>query len=207
MNRDDLFSTPIWSWHYPCSADLAAWAERVLALERRDPCGLLVTNQGGWHSSTTLLDDPAFAPLFRWIAFSIQEALLACGWEMSRAKPCFNNAWAMVSRRGHGVRAHLHPNSLFSGVVYLCADEGCGDIAFLDPRSGSQMLQYPQVESVDPVQSGRVVKRVAEGLLLLFPSWLWHEVQPSQSDKVRICVSFNIGMRPVLPGQALGDSQ
>ena len=197
MIRDELFPTPIWSWWYPRPADLDVWSERVLVLEQQDPQGLQITNQGGWHSSTTLLQDPILDPLFRWIATSVQDAIQMEGWDRSKASPCFNNAWAMVSRRGHGVRAHLHPNSLFSGVIYLRATESCGDIAFLDPRGGSQMLQYPQIEGAVMKNNGRVVKSVQPGLMLLFPSWLWHEVDPSETEQVRICISFNVGMRPI----------
>jgi len=33
--------------------------------------------------------------------------------------------------------------------------------------------------------------------LLVFPSWLWHEVEPSTQAGARISISFNVGMRPV----------
>lgn len=201
MSLELLFPTPIWSWRYPATDQLDGLIQRVLEVERQDPIGLQLTNQGGWHSRTTLLEDAVFAPLFAWIASASQGALLQANWDLGQATPCFNNAWAMVSRSGHGVRAHLHPNSLFSGVFYLTAPQGCGAIAFLDPRNGSQMLQHPQ-DAVGPamLSSGRVTKEPSPGLLLLFPSWLWHEVEPSRTDEVRISISFNIGMRPVQSG-------
>ena len=113
-----------------------------------------------------------------------------------------SNAWAMVNRAGDSVRAHLHPNSLFSGVFYLRAPADCGSIAFLDPRAGAQVLKPPLREAEGSDASGRILRQPQPGLMLLFPGWLWHEVERSRSGEERICVSFNIGMRPL---RAKGD--
>jgi uncharacterized protein (TIGR02466 family) len=94
------------------------------------------------------------------------------------------------------VRAHLHPNSLFSGVMYLTAPEGSGAIAFLDPRAGAQVLPPPLQHASAGYTNGRILRQPRPGLLLLFPDWLWHEVEGSRSTEPRICVSFNIGMQP-----------
>lgn len=162
--------------------------------ERR---GLQVTNQGGWHSPTDLLADPLLQPIFHWIAGCTTQALQGLDWYLARAVTYFNNAWAMVNRRGDSVRAHLHPNSLFNRVFYITAPEGSGTIAFLDPHSGSQMLLPPLAEPDSDFARGRVRFAPARGRLLLFPAWAWHEVEQSAGDKLRICVSFNIGMKPV----------
>lgn len=100
--------------------------------------------------------------------------------------------------RDYSVRAHLHPNSLFSGVVYLQAAPDCGNIAFLDPRNGAQVLLPPVIHPSLGVLNGRVEQAPSEGLLLLFPAWLWHEVGGNQSERERISISFNIGMQPLL---------
>ena len=173
-----------------------AWSEHILTLERRDPEGVLLTNQGGWHSRTNLLEDPELNALFLWIASCTQRAMDEIGWDRVKATPCFNNAWAMVNREGHSVRAHLHPNSLFSGVMYLTAPEGSGAIAFLDPLAGAQVLLPPLQDPSAGYTSGRILRQPRPGRLLLFPGWLWHEVEGSRSTEPRICVSFNIGMQP-----------
>ncbi len=140
MQASELFSTPLWSFQHQGEDQLCEWSERILALERCDAGGLTLTNQGGWHSQTNLLADPGLTRLFLWIASCSQQAMDNFGWDMDKATPCFNNAWAMVNREGDSVRAHLHPNSLFSGVFYLTAPEGSGALAFLDPRAGAQVL-------------------------------------------------------------------
>jgi uncharacterized protein (TIGR02466 family) len=192
-----LFCTPLWSSQHPDPVLLQGLATTVLSLEAADPAGIQRTNQGGWHSPVTLLDQPQFAGLFHWIAAEALGAFEAWGWDLNQALPCFHNAWAMVNRKGSSTRAHLHPNSFFSGVCYLQVPAGSGAIAFLDPRSGAQMLQPPMRSDARGDHSGRVVQQPYPGLLLLFPSWLWHEVEPSSCQEPRICISFNLGLRPV----------
>lgn len=190
-----LFPTPVWCFELPERLDTGSFVNEIRRLQTEDPQGLQITNQGGWHSRTNLLDQPALASLFQWIAECSQEALTHLGWDFARAKPCFNNAWAMVNSRGHSIRAHLHPNSLFSGVIYLQAENKCGRIAFLDPRNGSQVLM-PPLRDTHPghLLQGRHELEPRTGLLVVFPAWLWHEAEPNESDHERICISFNIGM-------------
>lgn len=197
MLVSELFTTPLWEFTFADQALLQDWSNHVLTLEQKDRTGLTLTNQGGWHSRTDLLEDAALREMFQWIATCTQQAVGNFGWDTEKAMPCFNNAWAMVNREGHSVRAHLHPNSLYSGVMYLTAPECSGAIAFLDPRAGAQVLLPPLRDPTTGHACGRILRQPRPGLLLLFPAWLWHEVERSRSIEPRICVSFNIGMRPV----------
>lgn len=195
MKQQSLFPTPLWHFRHPNLQACGQLSQHVLELERQDPCGLQLTNQGGWHSSTDLMQDPAFQDMFHWIAGCCHGAFQGWGWDLSTATPTFNNAWAMVNRFGHSTRAHLHPNSLFSGVMYLQVPEGAGAIAFLDPRAGAQMLLPPLRNDAEGDQKGRLRHKPRVGELLLFPAWLWHEVEPSMQIGERVALSFNIGMR------------
>ena len=199
-----LFATPLWSFEFPKHLEPAVSAKEVLRLREQDPAGLQITNQGGWHSRTNLLDHAPLAPLFQWLAASCQQALGELGWDFSLARPKFNNAWAMVNGCGHSVRAHLHPNSLMSGVVYLQAQEHSGNIAFLDPRNGAQVLLPPLQNPQASLLNGRHEIAPRPGLMLLFPAWLWHEVGANTSQQERICISFNIGMQAVNPASPPG---
>lgn len=198
------FPTPIWRFLHPQPGELATFSAHILSLQARDPQGLAITNQGGWHSPTTLLADPALRALFGWISGCCLEALNEFGWDLSRGQPSLNNAWAMVNRRGHGNRAHMHSNSLFSGVVYLQAPAHSGAIRFIDPRAGAQMLLPPLREGGSVFSRGRSLVEPETGLMLLFPAWLLHEVEPSASDEPRVAVSFNLGMRAVVPERSGG---
>ena len=193
-----LFPTPVWSGHCRDADLLEQWKEAVLDCMASDPLGLNLTNQGAWHSQVTLLEQPQFADLFQWIAVQVQGALVNWGWDLEQARPRFNNAWAVVSCAGSSHGAHIHPNSLFSGVFYLAVPPGSGAIALLDPRAGAQVLQPPLKVDAARRELGRERWIPEVGLLLLFPAWLWHEVEVSQCEKPRVCVSFNIGLELLL---------
>lgn len=203
MELQSLFPTPLWTSQFNDSPQLARWADRVISLKEADPLGVQLTNHGAWHSQTMLLQDPGLHALFSWVAAEVHGALSAWGWDMEQARPCFNNAWAVISRSGDSHSAHIHPNSLFSGVFYLSAPAGSGAIAFLDPRAGALMLQPPLSRQAAFREIGRQRLVPQPGGLLLFPAWLWHEVEPSRCQEPRICISFNVGMRPVA-GSAVG---
>jgi uncharacterized protein (TIGR02466 family) len=196
MKQHMLFPTPVWSGHCPESGQLEHWRKAVLDCKDSDPLGLELTNQGAWHSQVDLLANPQLEDLFQWIAVQVQGALVGWGWDLDQARPRFNNAWAVVSFAGDGHGAHIHPNSLFSGVFYLAAPAGSGALAFLDPRTGAQILQAPLKINTARSEPGRARWLPQEGLLLLFPAWLWHEVEISRCDQPRISISFNVGLHP-----------
>jgi len=197
MKQQSLFSTPLWMAQFNDAGQLRRWADRVMDLQAADPIGVQLTNQGAWHSQTGVLQDPGLHELFVWIAAQVHEGLSRWGWDLEQARPRFNNAWAVVSRSGDSHGAHLHPNSLFSGVFYLAAPAGSGAIAFLDPRAGALLLQPPLRQEVAGREAGRQRFVPDAGLLLLFPAWLWHEVEVSRCQDPRICISFNVGLNPI----------
>ena len=195
MRLQTLFPTPLWSTHCTDFGLLERGADVLLRLMASDPFGLSLTNQGAWHSRTNLLQEQQLDELFQWTAVQVQNGLAAWGWDLATARPRFNNAWGVVSRSGHSHGAHLHPNSLFSGVLYLAAPPGSGALVFLDPRAGALMLQPPLTTEVAQRELGRHRCLPEKGLLVLFPAWLWHEVEVSACRDPRICISFNLGLK------------
>jgi uncharacterized protein (TIGR02466 family) len=87
----------------------------------------------------------------------------------------------------HGL--HLHPLSVISGTYYVDTPKGCSAIKFEDPRLGFFMASPPK--KTNPSKSYFVEYPAEAGKLILFESWLRHEVPPNLADKDRISVSFN----------------
>jgi len=101
--------------------------------------------------------------------------------------------WANVTRPGGYNRVHNHAASMWSGVYYV--DPGSPDasfpdsgvLEFVDPRLGSSMVTTPGRPFGGNL---RVVPE--EGLMVLFPSWLMHFVNPFEGTGERISISFNL---------------
>ena len=62
----------------------------------------------------------------------------------------------------------------------------------MDPRPGVQHVMPPRKEGKLPRDLLREAYYEAiPGRLIIFPAWLWHKVEPNQSNDIRISVSFN----------------
>jgi len=111
-------------------------------------------------------------------------------------KPVLGNMWANINYPGCFNRPHIHPNSLFSGVYFIKTPQKSGNLMVYDPRPGVQMAMPNRKEGQLPSQLWREVHyEPAAGRCVMFPSWLWHEVKPNQSNDTRISVSFNFLQR------------
>jgi uncharacterized protein (TIGR02466 family) len=99
--------------------------------------------------------------------------------------------WANVNARGAGHTLHSHPNNYLSGVYYVRTHSGADTINFLDPRPQAGIIR-PPVTELTAENTEQVVVTVKDGMLLLFPAWLQHAVDPNRGDRVRISIGFNI---------------
>ena len=74
----------------------------------------------------------------------------------------------------------------WSGVLYIAVDESNagnegGKILFIDPIPLGPTYRNPINAAYEP----------KEGLMLIFPSYLTHMVEPHYSGNERVCLSFN----------------
>lgn len=87
----------------------------------------------------------------------------------------------------HGL--HIHPHSVISGTYYVQVPKGSGAIQFEDPRMdlmmAAPMRKVGMVQAIQPKNDQ----------LVLFESWLRHEVKPNQSQQDRISISFNYDLK------------
>ena len=96
----------------------------------------------------------------------------------------------MLRPGGHH-SAHLHPHSFLSGTFYVETPGTSGAIRFEDPRL--PMMMAAPLRRDDAPEALRTFVHVAPapGLLLMWESWLRHEVRPHAGPGERLSVSFN----------------
>ena len=100
--------------------------------------------------------------------------------------------WSNINPPGGYIRPHLHPNSHFSGVYYIKAPKNSGQIVFNEPRAAAHMVMPRRKEGQPPSHLWSEVRvDPLEGRIIIFPAWLWHCVEPNESNDIRISVSFN----------------
>ncbi len=102
-----------------------------------------------------------------------------------------DNIWINVLEPGGFHCGHIHPHGVLSGTVYVAVPKGGGAIRFEDPRLA--MMMAAPLRRGDAAADNRPFHTVAPkpGTVLLWESWLRHEVPLNRSDEDRISVSFN----------------
>jgi len=110
-------------------------------------------------------------------------------------------SWFHITRRGGYFGAHTHPLHSWSGVYCVRHDgddpkSDSGRLTFINPNVGAMAFTDMATAKIrEPFNMGAKRIRLQPGQLLLFPSWLLHEVTPYDGDTERITVAFNARFR------------
>ena len=193
MITEHHFPTMIYIKDFPDSEKLNKYLEDHIMRWSQNDKGVSKTNAGGWHSSTDMNQKEEYNQLTREL-FNMQEEIYQK--ENLNRKPVCGNMWANINYPGCYNRPHIHPNSLFSGVYFIKTPKNSGNLMVYDPRPGVQMTMPNRKEGkLSPEFWREVHYEPKAGKCIMFPSWLWHEVKPNQSNNTRISVSFNFLQR------------
>jgi uncharacterized protein (TIGR02466 family) len=142
-------------------------------------------NYSGYTSYASLNDlprrDPAFAELGKILARHAAAFAKDAGWEV---RPRLDSLWVNILKTAGHHGGHIHPHSILSGTLYVEVPAGSGAIRFEDPRLPLMMAAPTRPETFVTVQP-------RAGLLLLWESWLRHEVLAGSGRGERLSVSFN----------------
>ena len=184
-----MFPTLVWQISLkPEMRDvIATRVTAVLELLRRD-LPILTPGQA-WQSEQTLHKREEFEELVSCVDHVAASILrfLRIGHDTFEITAC----WATVLATGAMHKAHSHPNNFLSGVYYVRVSPGSDTICFHDPRRQTYVIRPPVVELTNS-NTDQVVVRLANGTLLMFPSYLEHSVDINVSENERISVSFNV---------------
>ncbi len=145
----------------------------------------------GYTSYASLNDlprrDPAFDELRRILNRHAASFARDLAWA---GKPKLDSLWVNLLKGGGHHSSHIHPHSILSGTLYVEVPSGSGVIRFEDPRL--PMMMAAPVRREDAPEPLRPFVDIAPrpGLLLLWESWLRHEVRPNGKGD-RLSISFN----------------
>ena len=102
-----------------------------------------------------------------------------------------SDIWVNIMPPSAAHSLHLHPLSFISGTYYVATPRGCPGLKFEDPRLSKFMAAPPRTSVHRRENKIHVTYPAAAGNVLLFESWLRHEVGANRVDEERISVSFN----------------
>lgn len=188
------FETPIAHFRLPDAQQLNRGLRRIIRAKESSGPGIVRSNVGGWHSEDDFLVWPE--PEVATFKEAIREAVGSLTGYLAKAARFEGSiklqAWANVLRRSHYHRIHNHPNHTWSGVYYVDAGSDVADrpdsgqIEFRDPRGFIEMLPCTGLNFGDPITI-----KPESGLMLVWPAWLYHSVNPYHGKGERITIAFN----------------
>ena len=198
------FPSPVYIKDLSNAVQLNQYLEQKIIQWSQQDKGVSKTNAGGWHSTTDMNKKEEYNVLTQEL-FKMQEEIFTK--ERLSDKSVLGNMWANINYPGNFNRPHIHPNALFSGVYYIKAPNGSGNLMVYDPRPGIHMIMPNRkgdkrtknmILDHGPLPSElwrEVHYEPIAGRIIMFPAWLWHEVKPNESNDTRISVSFNFLQR------------
>lgn len=170
------------------AALLGELAHSIRSLAAGDEAGRQWSREhryAGYTSYASLNDlprrDPAFADLAKLLGRHAAAFAKHAGFDLSR-KPKLDSLWVNLLKSGGHHSGHIHPHSVISGTLYVEMPQSSGRIRFEDPR-----LPLMMAAPTRPGMFATIEPR--PGLLLMWESWLRHEVLAGKGE--RLSISFN----------------
>ena len=202
MPTRQLFPTRLYEAAIDDTEQLSELEEACWMLEDGDEAGHRWCEEKGYpgYTSYASLNDlpkraPAFAALEKQLLKQAGSFAEELGWEIERRDISLDALWINILGEGGHHSGHIHPGSILSGTLYIAVPEGAGAIRFEDPRLANMMAAPPLRDDVAEDQSRFVYIDPQPGTLLMWESWLRHEVMASRTEEARISISFNFGKR------------
>lgn len=136
---------------------------------------------------------PTFARLEKIAGAHVKKFSRALDLDLQGGRLAMTNCWVniMPPNAHHGL--HLHPLSVISGTFYVQVPKGASAIKFEDPRLQCFMGSPPRTAGARRPNQQFISVAPAAGEIILFESWLRHEVPLNGTREPRISVSFNFG--------------
>ena len=199
-----LFSTPVYEASLSTDrnfenfrAELEA-ACRMLADE--DAAGKAwckANGYGGYTSYASLNDLPTRATVFGELKTKLDRHAAAfakdLAFDLGRGRLKLDSLWVNVLKPGAAHSGHIHPHSVLSGTVYVATPPGSSALKLEDPRLPLMMAAPPRRAEAPEAARAFVYLQPQAGTVLMWESWLRHEVPANRAKAERISLSFNYG--------------
>lgn len=197
---DSFFATRIYRGEYAAPGDgLVEELDRACrSIAADDVAGQRWSRKHGYpgYTSYASLNDlpwriPAFSVLARRLDKHVAAFAKELEFDLRGRKLTLDSLWLNILPPGGVHTSHIHPRSVVSGTCYVAVPAGASAIKFEDPRLGLMMAAPPRKPKARPENRQFLYVAPQPGTVLLWESWLRHEVPLNEAEEERISVSFN----------------
>ncbi|HKQ82552.1 MAG TPA: TIGR02466 family protein [Steroidobacteraceae bacterium] len=145
-----------------------------------------------YHSAHRLHQlSPTFAQLERRLNRHVRAFTQSLQFDMEGRALAMTDCWVNIMPQQVVHSLHLHPLATISGTYYVQTPRGCAGLKFEDPRLDRFMAAPPRKADARPEMQPWSIVSAEAGKVILFESWLRHEVAPNPVALERISISFN----------------
>lgn len=194
-----LFVTKLYRATLPdCAAlnrDLLASCKAIAADDEAGQAWSKEKGYKGYTSYASLNDlpkrDPAFATLKSILDKHAAAFAKALHLDLGRSKLTLDSIWINVLEPGGVHTGHIHPHSALSGTYYVDIPANASALKLEDPRLPLMMAAPPRTEDAPEAERSFIYVTPSPGDVIMWESFVRHEVPPNAAKKPRISVSFN----------------
>ena len=199
MTSRALFVTRLYEAELGGSADLNDELEDACRmLEADDRAGQVWAKRHAYkgYTSYASLDDlpkraSAFADLKKRLDRHAAAFAKDIHLDLGGRRLALDSLWVNVLKPGGAHSGHLHPHSVLSGTYYVTVPPGSSPLRFEDPRLPMMMASPPRLADAPEEDRQFAYVQPQAGSLLMWESWLRHEVPANAARADRISISFN----------------
>jgi uncharacterized protein (TIGR02466 family) len=201
-----LFPTPVYEASLSTDrnfenfrAELEAACQMLAAEDAAGRAWCKINGYGGYTSYASLDDLPTRASVFGELKTKLDRHAQAFAkdldFDLGGRRLKLDSLWANVLKPGAAHSGHIHPHSVLSGTVYVATPPGSSALKLEDPRLPLMMAAPPRKADAPEAARAFVYLKPAPGTVLMWESWLRHEVPANCARTERISLSFNYGWR------------
>ena len=195
-----LFSTPLYHASLTDSGnfDMGELEKSCWSIAQEDEAGQKwcdENNYPGYTSYASLSDltwrSPFFEELKHLLDLHVKTFVEELDFDLEGRNLKLEDLWINILPEGGNHSAHIHPNSVISGTTYISMPSGSSAIKFEDPRHSMMMAAPSRIKDAKEYLKPFIYVNPSVGDVLLWESWLRHEVPANNSSEERISISFN----------------
>lgn len=193
-----MFVTPLYRADLSAQIDAGELEPACLSIAEDDEAGQKWCEDNdfpGYTSYASLSDLPWRFPIFEAVKSALDQHVSSFAkelcFDLGEGKLTLEDLWINILPEGGIHTAHIHPHSVISGTTYVAMPEGTSALKLEDPRLQMMMASPPRTKDAPEELQQFIYIKPKVGEVLLWESWLRHEVPMNMSEEDRISVSFN----------------
>jgi uncharacterized protein (TIGR02466 family) len=192
--KEEWWPTPVWYYDIPTDEiNLEKIAQECYFQKNVDPPGRTKSNRKGWQSQSFDLSNfnknTEIIKLIKQIEKLASQVFNDFG-ILKKIPTELGNFWININHPSSFNVAHVHSNSVISGVCYIKSNDHAGNL-FLHNRSDLEFINKTYTDCNNKSTFSDITYSPVQGRIIFFPGWINHSVGENKSTEDRISISFN----------------